>query len=100
MRIMRIRVSKVDEVSTGLPANPRGAHVDGQVQNENFSLPLEYTVEGNLIGKIEVGKGVNIDRDTRNGVKMTGLFSTSIVTEITPTQFKTRNSVYNYTMLK
>ena len=97
---MRIRVSKVAEVATGLPANPKGAHVDGQVQNQNFSLPLEYTIEGNLLRPMKVGEAVWVDRDTRNGVKTPGTFTTSTVTEVTATQFKTRNSVYNYKVLE
>lgn len=96
---MKIKISKVGEVQTGLPANPKGAHVDGQIQNENFSLPLEYTIEGDLVGEIIVGNGVLVVRDTRNGVKAPGYFATTEVMEVTETQFKTRNSVYNYNML-
>jgi hypothetical protein len=96
---MRIKIEKVAEVQTGLPANPKAAHVDGQVQNENFSLPLEYTIEGELVGQIAVGNGVLVARDTRNGVKADGMFTTSVVTEVTEKQFRTRNSVYNYSVL-
>ena len=96
---MRIKIEKVAENPTGLPANPRAAHVDGQMQNENFSLPLEYTIEGELVGQIAVGNGVLVVRDIRNGVKSDGYFTTSEVVEVTDTQFKTRNSVYNYRML-
>lgn len=96
---MKIKISKVAEVRTGLPANPKGAHVDGQLQNENFSLPLEYTVEGTLLAEIAVGKSVHVLREKRNGVEALGEFVTSPVTEVTKTQFKTRNSVYNYKML-
>ena len=97
---MRIRIEKVAESGTGLPANARLNHIDGQEQNPNFSLPLEYTIEGDLIGSIAVGKPVVVDRDTRNGVKITGLFATSAVQEVSHNTFKTRNSVYNYKFLK
>lgn len=97
---MRIRVQKIGVVAGGLPANDRAVHVDGQDQDANVSLPVEYTVEGELVGKMQVGNSVVIARDTRNGVKVPGLFQTSTVTEVTATQFKTRNSVYNYKFLK
>lgn len=96
---MKIKIEKVGEVRTGLPANPKGAHVDGQLQNENFSLPLEYTIEGELQGEIVVGRPVQVLRNKRNGVEMLGQFFTSPVTEVTATQFKTKNSVYNYSTI-
>lgn len=95
----RIKIEKVAEVRTGLPANPKGAHVDGQLQNENFSLPLEYTIEGALLAEIRVGESVRVLRDKRNGVEVVGSFVTSPVTEVTNKQFRTRNSVYNYELL-
>ena len=97
---MRIRIEKIGEVPSGLPSNPKGAHIDGQIQNENFSLPIEYTIEGNLIGEMEIGEPVTVARDTRNGVKVTGIFTTSPVQEIKGHTFKTRNSVYNFKFLK
>ena len=84
----------------GLPANPRDVHVDGQEQDENHSLPVEYTIEGDLVGNIEVGSSVVVMRDTRNGVKVPGMFQTSRVVERTKNQFKTQNSVYKYKFLK
>ena len=96
---MKVKISKVAEVRTGLPANPKDAHIDGQLQNENFSLPLEYTIEGDLLSKIEVGKSVHVLRSKRNGIEALGEFMTSPVTEVTETQFKTRNSVYTYSVL-
>jgi hypothetical protein len=93
---MRIRIEKIAEVQGGLPANPKDAHIDGQIQNENFSLPVEYWAEGELLDGIRVGCQVRIARDIRNGVVCPGLLETSSVTEVTETQFKTKNSVYNY----
>lgn len=92
----RIHIEKVAEVKSGLPANPKGAHVPGEEQNENFSLPIEYWIEGTLINPIEVGNPVCIQRDNRNGIKIDGYFTSTNVTEVTTNQFKTQNSVYNY----
>ena len=96
---MRIRIEKVSEVKTGLPAHPRHLHVDGQENDENYSLPLEYTIEGELVGTIMEGNPVVVVRDTRNGVKALGMFNTSTVTKVTKNQFFTQNSVYNYKFL-
>jgi len=96
---MRIKIEKVKEVKGGLPANQKQNHIDGQEQDETYSLPLEYTIEGELVGKISKGNSVIVMRDTRNGVKMPGWFSTSAVTKVTKNRFHTQNSVYNYKFL-
>ena len=96
---MRIRIEKRTEVAGGLPANPRDAHIDGQVQNENFSLPLDYWAEGELLNGIHVGEPVRIARDIRNGEHIPGLLETSPVVNVTDTEFRTRNSVYKYTII-
>lgn len=96
---VKIRISKIGEVKTGLPANSRALHLDGKDQGELVSLPLEYTIEGELIGEIVVGNSVRVSREIRNGVKVPGYFVTSAVTEVNKKQFKTLNSVYNYKML-
>jgi hypothetical protein len=95
---MRIRIQKRAEVSSGLPANPREAHVDGQTQNENFSLPIDYWVEGELLQGITVGESVVIARETRNGVVAMGMMTTSPVVEVRATSFSTKNSVYDYVL--
>jgi 23S rRNA maturation-related 3'-5' exoribonuclease YhaM len=97
---MRIRIEKIAESETGAPANPRQNHVDGQEQEPGYSLPLEYTIEGDLIGTITVGKPVVVDRDTRNGIKAPGLFTTTAVQVAHDGTFKTRNSVYNFQFLE
>ena len=97
---MRIRIEKIAEAQGGHPANDRKLHVDGQEQDENVSLPLEYTIEGDLLGTISVGKPVVVARDTRNGVKVLGIFTTSAVQEMNESTFKTRNSVYNFKFLE
>lgn len=96
---MRIRIQKRAEVSGGAPARLKDDHIDGHAQPEGFSLPLDYEIEGDLIGAIAVGSPVRVNRDTRNGVKTTGVFVTSTVTEVTDTTFRTRNSVYDYKLL-
>lgn len=96
---MRIRVQKRAEVTGGLPARDAQDHIPGQAQPETFSLPIDYTAEGELLHGIRVGEPVIIARDYRNGIKATGMMQTSPVTEVTENTFKTKNSVYDYFLL-
>ena len=93
---MHIVISKIAEVEGGYKAIEKTQYIPGTIQPAGFSVPLEYTVEGELIAPIEIGKSVFVQRTKRNGVPATGFFATSPITEITENTFKTRNSVYTY----
>jgi len=70
----------------------------GKINDPNFSLPLDYTVEGELTIPIKVGGTIFMKRTKRNGVKAEGVFMSSVITDVKT--FKgtsvvtTRNSVY------
>lgn len=90
----RVKITKTKATETPTHPTPLVAdYIAGQI-NENLSLPCEYWITGTLIEGPVVGKSVQVFRDCRNGVKTTGVFLTSLVTEITPTGFKTLNSEY------
>jgi len=95
----QIYIEKLAEVPGGLPAIKMEEHIAGESQGDNYSIPVEYNLEGSLIYDIEVGKNVIVDRTKRNGEEVCGLFTTSRVTEIGDNYFKTRNSVYSYKFL-
>jgi len=95
----QIYIEKLAEVPGGLPALKMEEHIAGESQGDNYSIPVEYNLEGSLIYDIEVGKNVIVDRTKRNGEEVCGLFTTSRVTEIGDNYFKTRNSVYSYKFL-
>lgn len=89
-----VKITKIKAVDSPLcPTPPMCEHIAGQ-PNVGTSLPIEYWVTGHLIDDVEVGKSVVVTRDCRNGVKTSGLFTTSTVTEITDSGFKTLNSEY------
>ncbi len=90
----KIKIKKVAVAQEGLPPIPAEKHVPGTWQSENYSLPVEYTVEGVLILPIEMGRSVLMDREKRNDVVVSGFFQTSVVTEVGEDWFKTKNSVY------
>ena len=95
----QIYIEKLAEVPGGLPALKMEEHIAGESQGDNYSIPVEYNLEGSLIYDIEVGKNVIVDRTKRNGEEVCGLFTTSRVTEVGDNYFKTRNSVYSYKFL-
>ena len=95
----QIYIEKLAEVTGGLPAIKMEEHIAGESQGDNYSIPIEYNVEGYLLYEIEVGKNVFIDRTKRNGVEVRGVFTTSRVTEVGDKYFKTQNSVYSYKFL-
>ena len=95
----QIYIEKLAEVTGGLPAIKMEEHIAGESQGNNYSVPVEYNLEGSLIYDIEVGKNVIVERIKRNGVEVRGLFTTSRVTEVGASYFKTQNSVYSYKFL-
>jgi len=95
----QIYIEKLAEVTGGLPAIKMEEHIAGESQGDNYSIPIEYNLEGYLLYEIEVGKNVIIDRLKRNGVEVRGVFTTSRVTEVGDKYFKTQNSVYKYSFL-
>ena len=95
----QIYIEKLAEVTGGLPAIKMEEHIAGESQGDNYSIPIEYNLEGYLLYEIEVGNNVFIDRTKRNGVDVRGVFTTSRVTEVGDNYFKTQNSVYSYKFL-
>lgn len=93
---MKIRIEKIAENENGLPAIPFDQHTPGTAQPENYSIPISYWIEGDLVFPIEVGKSVIINRRIRNGIKAEGQMGTSPVTKVTESTFETLNSVYRY----
>ena len=94
-----IYIEKLAEVPGGLPAIKMEEHSAGESQGNNYSIPVEYNLEGSLIYEIEVGKNVIVERTKRNGEEVCGMFTTSRVTEVGNNYFKTQNSVYSYKFL-
>ncbi len=96
---MKVRIQKRAEVAGGLPAATNVEYVPGTDGVENKSIPIDYWLTGELVNPITVDQSVQVIRETRNGVECVGFFVTSKVTEVTPTTFKTKNSIYDYLVL-
>lgn len=63
-----------------------------------FSPPVDYYVEGIPMSLPKVGNTFMMHRDNRNGVRVTGLFVTSVIKSVEEFDgfciFTTRNSIY------
>ncbi len=90
---MKVRLTKISEAPNPLiKVGDPETYKYGQI---NFtSVPIDYTVEGNLCYDVEVGLPVIMQREKRNGVVAPGVLRTSPVTKITENGFETLNSVY------
>lgn len=95
---------RVSLIKTGIPETSKYPsasmkdYIPGEV-HQGVSLPVNYTVTGVVITEPVVGLRLLIDRDSRNGVKVSGIFSSSNITKIlshseTSIQFNTENSTY------
>jgi hypothetical protein len=96
-----IQIKKIAAVGGGLAPMEKDKYVPGTANNisENKSLPIEYSIEGNLLHPLEVGNVVFVARTKRNGIAANGYFQTSKITEVTDNTFKTQNSIYAYNFL-
>ena len=91
---MKIKLTKFAKSNIPLfPTPEKEDYKDGKI-NEGISLPMDYWIIGKLLFDIEEGKAVRVLREERNGVKVPGLFSTSLVTKIDGDKFETLNSIY------
>lgn len=89
-----VKVSKVNSVDNPVYPTPPLATYEAGKFNAEVSIPNEYWLEGYLVQGPEVGKSVVVQREIRCGVKATGIFQSSAVTEITEEGFNTLNSIY------
>jgi hypothetical protein len=88
VKITKLRESANPVVKAGDPET----YQYGQLND--VSVPIDYTVEGELIEPITIGRGVFVNRSKRNGVAAPGIFQTSPVVKIKKNGFETQNSVY------
>ena len=93
----RVQIQKLSpSENPEFPSAAKETYLYGSI-NKGMSLPVDYTLTGKLVDDIEVGRGVDVARDTRNGVSCLGIFQSSPVTKIEGDLFHTLNSVYRVT---
>jgi hypothetical protein len=89
-----VKITKIKACEDPEYATPDWKDYEVGKLNGNISLPADYYLEGYLLNKITKDKSVVVERISRNGEKIGGFFTTSLVTEIFDGGFKTLNSVY------
>ena len=94
-----VKISKIS--SSEDPKYPTPSNEDYEALKDDalLSLPVDYWIEGYLFQEIEVGKSVVVEREIRNGIKISGTFITSPVVKITEDGFETANSIYKMEVL-
>lgn len=96
---IRVRITKRSILEGSHPPDPH--HIAGQDCALGASLPIDYTVEGELKADVKVGDSIVLYRTHRNGVRQDGMFVTStvrsIVKEVDSSEVNcsTINSVYS-----
>jgi hypothetical protein len=87
-----IQASTIEEYRTDQERGTWGQWFEGK------SPPVDYWIVGELIGEIQVGKAILIDRWNRNGVVIRGIMHTSEVMKLEEndgvTYITTANSLY------
>lgn len=63
-------------------------------EDNEKSPPVDYTLKGVLAADVVVGAPMFASRYERNGERVTGTFSTSVVTKVIGNCVYTRNSLY------
>jgi len=74
-----------------------------KVEAFNFdpdAIRVNYNLEGYLIGPIAVGNIINIWRVSRNGVRVSGHFTSTPVVKIDGNKIYTKNSIWQIEVLK
>jgi hypothetical protein len=94
-----VEVRKTQVVSGGLPAGDWATYNVGSADNPGVSLPVGYLLIGELAKPIRLGEGVEVKRQSRNGVECPGDFISTPVVELGQGFFRTQNSVYRIRQL-
>jgi len=76
------------------PPAPWEEWIPGSLENQ-FSLPISYSLKGYLLVPIQLGESIHIFRIERNGVVTDGIFRSTPVVEIREDGLiETYNSIY------
>lgn len=96
----KVSIKKVGAVASPKYPTPMASEYvpGGGGVNDGKSLPLDYESLGVLVGDIEVGRRIYMDRTHRNGVAVPGALTSSPVQSIQPSDngmlVFTENSLY------
>ena len=102
IRLKKIAVADNPLTTTASTIDEYGKSVWGSLfkpTDDHLSPPVEYEITGWIASDIKVGESLLINRETRNGVNVPGMFVTSPVQSIGKSNdkligFTTKNSVY------
>lgn len=91
---MKVRIKKIaSQINPKYPTAEQDKWHCGE-ENDDYSPPIEYEIEGELVYPITLGKAVLVHRSKRNGVEADGVFQSSNVKTLGLNSFETLNSIY------
>ena len=94
-----VKLNKLDEaVEAKCKAAHWNSHQHGKDNGDVTSLPVGYWVEGFLLDDINEGSPITLNRRIRNGIVVSGMFSSSPVKIIDGNVVMTDNSKYVVTI--
>ncbi len=91
---MQVRLTKLKEAQEAEFKSGTYPYFKDGDSNSGVSLPVDYCLEGDMPESPVVGKGLVVNRQTRNGIPSLGLFWSSPVVEVLENGFRTGNSIY------
>jgi hypothetical protein len=95
---MKVKVTKIKEAESPKFRSAQWDEWKTGQDNPDFSLPVEYELEGSVVYEPAIGTSMVVARTKRNGVPAIGMFATSTIQDITKykniTVIETMNSVY------
>jgi hypothetical protein len=95
-----VRLRKLAATENPLAPTPHFATYKQGEDNGMVSFPVEYTITGLLLLDVQVGTGLHVSRDSRNGEQCSGLMQTSPVTKLEPGRIFTNNSIYEIEIIR
>ena len=97
-----VRLEKQAAVEEPAVPTPSNDDYEFGKNNAGISVPVAYWVTGRLVNDPEVDHMLIIDRDCRNGIKVAGVLTTSLITKVDEAVFglrlETMNSVYHLSL--
>lgn len=90
----KVKITKIGKAENALYDSALMQDYEAGKDNGDVSLPIEYYLEGYMLKPPTVGESLVVNRTSRNGIEIAGIFTTSEITEITEYGFKTSNSIY------
>ena len=94
-----IKISKIAAAPDACLPTPEWETYNSKSRGSKTSVPINYTITGNIFEQLQVGKQVYIEHDREPSEDYSRFFRSSVVESFDENTFTTKNSVYSYMFL-